>query len=55
MNCITNWEVYHIINRTKEKTIKDIVKLLRNQNLSRIKNLKEQDNDTNHLPETNTD
>jgi len=55
MNCITNWEVYHIINKTKEKSIKDMVNLLENQTRSRIPNKKGQDNDTKHLPENNTD
>ena len=55
MNCITNWELYHIINKTKEKTIKDMVNHLKSKNLSRIRNKNGQDNSTNHLPETNTD
>ncbi|GAP68728.1 hypothetical protein BA6E_104176 [Bacteroidales bacterium 6E] len=55
MNCITNWDLYHEINKTKEKTFSFIKSNLTLHDLSKIRNMKGQDNSTNHLPETNTD
>ena len=55
MNCITNWEAFHIANNTEEKTINRIKNILKDKNLLGIRKEMGRNKGSNHTPGTNQD